>query len=115
MHPGANHVLGRLHAGSLRLSFVSRLIARALGLGEILGEANWEDAERRMRVAADQDPGQLVHLVELGKLLVAMERDEEARVLLQRVADRRPRHLLDARYIREARQVLEGMRMPAGR
>lgn len=105
-HPGANHILGRLHAGSLRLSFVSRMIARALGLGEILEEASWEDAERRMRIAAEGDPNQLVHLVELGKLLIVTEQQAEGERVLETVASRRPRHLLDVRYVYEARQLL---------
>ena len=105
-HPGANHILGRLHAGTLRLSFVSRMIARALGLGEIIDDASWEDAERRMRLATERDPSQLVYRVDLGKLLLRVGKEDEGVAILSAVASRRPAHRLDAHYIYEARVVL---------
>ena len=105
-HPGANHILGRLHAGTLRLSWMSRVIARALGLGAIIQEASWDDAERRMRLAAERDASHLVHHLELGKLLIARDKEKEGRAILAGLATRTPRHLLDAHYILQARARL---------
>ena len=107
LHAGANHIVGRLHAGARRLSWLNRLIARGLGLGEILNEASWESAERHMRVAVEQDPTQLVHLHDLGRLLLQQGIDaEEGRAILSDVAGRAPRHGLDAHYIRRAQESL---------
>lgn len=107
LHAGANHIVGRLHAGARRLSWLNRLIARSLGLGEILSEASWESAERHMRIAVEQDPTQLVHLHDLGRLLLQQRIDvEEGRAILLDVAARTPRHGLDAHYIRRAQEAL---------
>jgi hypothetical protein len=105
-HPGANHILGRLHSGTLRLSFVSRMFGRMLGLGEIMDEATWESAEARMRVAAAGEPDMLVYQLELARLLIRVEKAEEGWALMQRVADVRPRHELDAYYVRWARELI---------
>ncbi|MGD8281092.1 MAG: hypothetical protein PVF69_08045 [Gemmatimonadota bacterium] len=107
LHAGANHIVGRLHAGAKRLSWLNRMIARALGLGEILGEASWESAERHMRIAAEREPDELVHLHDLGKLLLEQRLDvEQGRAILQDVAGRSPRHDLDALYIGLSREAL---------
>ena len=107
LHAGANHIVGRLHAGARRLSWLNRLIARTLGLGEILGEASWESAERHMRIAAERAPGELVHLHDLGRLLLQQRIDvEEGRAILSDLAARTPRHDLDAHYIRRAQESL---------
>jgi hypothetical protein len=106
MHPGANHILGRLHSGTLRLSFVSRMFGRMLGLGEIMDEASWESAEARMRLAAEGEPDMLVYQLELARLLIRVEKAEEGWALVQRIADVRPRHELDAYYVRWARELI---------
>ena len=107
LHGGANHILGRLHAGTKRLGFVTRMIGRMLGLGEIMDEASWESAERRMRVGAERVPDMLVHQVELGKLLVRIGNEQEGREILETVARRTPRHGLDAHYIAIALRELD--------
>jgi hypothetical protein len=111
LHPGANHIMGRLHAGAKRLGWLNRVIARALGFGEIMDAASWEGAELHLRFAAEGDPGQLVHLYELGRLLA--ERSDELNAdaedglsILRDVAGRVPRHALDSLYIMRAREVL---------
>jgi hypothetical protein len=108
LHGGANHIVGRLHSGAQRLGWVTRMIARGLGLGAILDEASWESAERHMRVGVERDPDPLVHHFELGKLLVEYRPDSEAEgyEILRDIARRRPRHRLDVRYIDLAAELL---------
>jgi len=116
LHGGANHILGRLHKGVRRLNFLTRLIARGLGLGPILGDATWESAERHMRIAVEQDPDDLVNAFELGKMLVERERVEEGRAILTALVERSPRNMLDAHYIRRAADLLdEGPALTIGR
>lgn len=105
-HGGANHIVGRLHNGAKRLSWVSRLIARGLGLGEILNQASWESAERHLRLAVGYDPDPLVHHLELAKLLLHRDRPTEGRTILAALAARTPRHAVDERVIRDARVLL---------
>jgi hypothetical protein len=107
LHAGTNHLLGRLHAGARRLSWINRMIARTLGLGEILREASWESAERHIRIAAEREPDQLVHLYDLAKLLIDREvAVEEGVALLEALASREPRHALDDHWITSARTAL---------
>lgn len=108
-HPGAHHILGRLHAGALRLSRINRLIARGLGLGEILRQASWTSAEENLRFAAERDPERWVHPLELAKLLVRRDRGPEGAAILRDLAGRAPRHALDRHYQAEARTLLARM------
>jgi hypothetical protein len=112
LHAGANHVMGRLHAGARKLGWLNRMIARTLGFGEILNDATWQGAERHMRIAAERDPDQLVNLYELGRLLAEYSDEldgdpEEGRAILRDLASRSPRHALDALFIARSREALE--------
>lgn len=106
MHGGAAHVLGRLHAGARSLGWLNRVIARGLGLGEILNQASWESAERYLRFAAERDPDVWVHHYELGKLLIRTGSAIEGRAVLEDLASRTPRHALDAHYVEAACRAL---------
>lgn len=108
-HGGAHHVVGRLHTGAKRLSWVTRLIARGLGLGAILDEARWETAEYHLRTAVERDPDPLVHHVELAKLYLQRDRASEGAAILEYVAGFTPRHALDAHYVQEAERILAGL------
>lgn len=107
LHAGTNHLLGRLHAGARRLSWLNRMIARTLGLGEILSEASWESAEQHIRIAAEQEPDQLVHIYDLAKLLIDQEvAVGEGVALLEGLVRREPRHALDDLWLQRARAAL---------
>lgn len=106
-HGGAHHIVGRLHAGARRLSWVTRMVARGLGLGEVLNEASWASAENHMRIAVREAPDPLVHTFELARLLVETGAAPlEGRALLTELSRREPIHALDAYYIRRARESL---------
>lgn len=109
-HGGAHHIVGRLHNGAKRLSWVSRLIARGLGLGEILNQASWESAEHHLRLAVAYDPDPLVHHLELAKLLLHREGLTEGQAILAELAVRTPRHAVDERVIQEAKILLHDLR-----
>lgn len=112
-HAGAHHIVGRLHSGAKGLGWASRMIARGLGLGGILGEASWESAEQHMRYAAEQEPETLVNVYELGTLLVDhVERPEEGYTLLRALAARTPRHAVDSVYIEKAAAFLASAGSP---
>ncbi len=67
-HPGAQHLMGRLHAAVMRLNPVMRFIAvRLLGGGALSG-ASWEEARLRLEAAAVGDPCVPDHHYELAKL-----------------------------------------------
>lgn len=111
-HGGGHHIMGRLQSGARRLSFLSRMIGRALGLSEIIDSASWESAEHHMRMAVEQDPGQWVHHFELGRLLVRTGREEEGWAILNELANRKPRHRLDLHYAARAHADVEAGVIP---
>lgn len=109
-HPGAHHIMGRLHRGARRLSWMSRLIAGALGLGDVLEDASWESAEDHLRLAAEAEAGTLMYRVELARLLAERDRTDEARRILDGVLARTPRHAFDRHFLEVARQDREALR-----
>ena len=83
-HPGALHVLGRLHAGTMRLSRITRFVAKHLLGAKALEGASWEMAEHYFTRAAELEPSNPRHWVELAQLYVDTGRPERAKDALQR-------------------------------
>jgi hypothetical protein len=106
LHPGAHHILGRLHAGALGLSTISRLIARGLGLGAVISTASWETAEEHLRIGATGDPDRWINAFELARLLLKRQRGPEAVVILKEIVARSPRNDLDRKIQGEAGALL---------
>ncbi|UCC24358.1 MAG: hypothetical protein JSU98_11545 [Gemmatimonadales bacterium] len=78
-HPGAEHLLGRLHAGVLRMGSLRRWVARALFGGEILAMASWDEAQVLLQEAARKAPCMPDHHYELAALYRDTGRPELAR------------------------------------
>ena len=78
-HPGAHHVLGRVHAGVMRLGWLTRFIAGKMGLGEVLDEASWDDAEHHLGRAVELDPDEVTFRLELALVLRERDRHDAAR------------------------------------
>ncbi|MCA9737723.1 MAG: hypothetical protein R3E98_00385 [Gemmatimonadota bacterium] len=87
-HAGAHHVMGRLHAGVLRLSGLTRWVAGRLGLGGLLEQASWESASHHLRRAHELAPRQATYAFELGALLLSRGDTAAARPLLEDVIAR---------------------------
>ncbi len=75
---GAHHVLGEWNAQIRRLSGVERWMARKLLGGSVFEEANWEDAERHLRLAIRFDPDGLIHYLDLARVYQDTGREEDA-------------------------------------
>ncbi len=110
-HPGALHLLGRLHTAVLRMGRIKRFLATKVLGGSELSGASWDDAQRLLEVAVVGDPCVADHHYELallyvdrGEIAMARERlqallrldlpasrdevvTERAAVLLQRLED----------------------------
>ena len=67
-HSGARHLLGRLHAGIMRMSGIKRFLARTLFGGEVMEGASWEVARRHLEAAAEGAPCLPHHHFELARL-----------------------------------------------
>ena len=77
-HAGGHHLLGRLHAGVMRMQPLTRFVARRLTGSGTLKQASWKRAERHLRRAEELEPQVLVHHLELGILYLETGRPERA-------------------------------------
>lgn len=114
LHAGGHEMMGRLHAAVMRLPWVIRQLALRMGLGDALGNASWEEAERHYRVAAAQDPAALAPRLELGKLLLDRGRPDEAARWLEAVVERSPGDEVDRRLHAEGDSILAELRGEGG-
>lgn len=65
INPGALHVMGMWHANIMRLSGVSRFLAKNLLGGKTFGEANWNDAAVALEKASALEPDRIIHALDL--------------------------------------------------
>lgn len=108
-HPGGQELMGRIHAGVMRLPWLVRKLSLSMGMGDALGGASWEKAVDHFRRAAELDPEALAPRYELGKLLGQLGREGEARVALEAVVAQETGDILDQRIQEDARALLEEM------
>jgi tetratricopeptide (TPR) repeat protein len=77
-HDGAYHVLGRWNAEIMRLSGLSRFMARQfLGAG-IFGQASWDSAIANLERAVEIDPRRIIHRLDLARVYVDRKRYDDA-------------------------------------
>jgi tetratricopeptide (TPR) repeat protein len=67
-HPGCLHVMGVWNAEVMRLSGITRLIARKFLGGDVFGKASWADARRYLEEAVTIDPRRIVHRLDLARV-----------------------------------------------
>lgn len=96
-HAGCLHVMGVWNAEVMRLNGFSRMIARTLLGGKVLGSANWADAQRYMEQSVAVEPNRIVHHVDLAAIYKDVGKRDKARaeyetVLRLPVADYNDRH-----------------------
>ncbi len=60
-HSGALHVLGMWNAEVMRLNGLSRMIAKNFLGGQVFGEANWDNAQKYLEEAVQEDPNRITH------------------------------------------------------
>jgi tetratricopeptide (TPR) repeat protein len=64
-HAGAMHVLGMWNAEIMRLSGLSRTFARAFLGADALNLASWNEAQRLLEAAMQQEPQRIIHRLDL--------------------------------------------------
>jgi Flp pilus assembly protein TadD len=104
-HAGAHHVLGRLHAGTMRLSSFVRFVARRILGAEALAGASWEKAEHHFTRARDLEPWNPRHSMELGVLYADTGRPGLALEALNAAIDLPRARLTDAPAVDRAMRV----------
>jgi len=86
VHPGAAHVLGRWNAEIQRLPGITKFFARTFLGASVFSEATWENAEQYLTQAINIEPQNIYHHLDLAEALVDMDRPQDARPHLERVA-----------------------------
>ena len=86
-HARARHMLGRLHAGVLRMNRVTRWLATNLLGGGELKKATWEEAERNLTFAENQVPEVSDHHLQLANLYRDTKRPELALAEVEHVLE----------------------------
>jgi tetratricopeptide (TPR) repeat protein len=85
-HDGALHVLGRWNAEIQRLPGLTKFFAKTFLGASIFNEATWENAEQYLNQAVNIAPQNIYHHLDLAEVLIDMDRPQDARPHLERVA-----------------------------
>jgi tetratricopeptide (TPR) repeat protein len=116
-HAGAAYVLGRLNAGVMRTSRITRFLASRLMGGDALGDASWDEARRLLEIAVEARPCDAEYRYELGRVYADLDLVDLALEQLDHAVgspDRGSRARAAKDAAREFRDGLrrEGSRMP---
>lgn len=103
---GAHNVLGQWHAEIQRLGGLARFAAERLLGAETFRDASWSDAERHLRRAVELEPDAPIHRVALARVLVDVDRPDEAREQLRHAVDLPVTEPTDPVVLDEARTLL---------
>jgi Tfp pilus assembly protein PilF len=97
-HDGAYHVLGRWNAEIMRLSGVSRFVARRFLGARVFDQASWDGAIGNMERAVALDPRRIVHHLDLAEIYMDRKRWSDARTQLEAIESLPVRDFLDPKY-----------------
>ena len=109
-HAGAQHLLGRIHAGVMRLSGFKRFVATRMLGGDVLSEASWETAESLLAAAATLRPEVPDHHYQLGALYMDTDRPESALAAFERVLGCQSANSVDRDVQLRAEEMVEKLR-----
>lgn len=107
---GALAVMGMWHANVMRLSGVSRFLAKNLLGGKVFDEANWNDAVRYLERAAAVEPDRIVHKLNLAAVYADTGNKARARDTYQQALRMTPMDYNDKHYQRQADEALKALR-----
>lgn len=105
-HDGAWHAVGRWHAEVMRLSGLSRFMARNILGGAVLGEASWDRAIRALGQAVSLRPEWIHHRLELAEVLIDAGRPASAVPHLEVIPRLASIDMLDDEYRSRAAELL---------
>jgi len=104
-HPGARHMLGRLHAGICSMNRVTRWLATQLVGGDVLRRATWEAAEENLAYAEGRAPDVADHHLQLALLYRDTGRPKLAAEEVGHALRIQPRNALERSVHAEALEV----------
>ncbi len=107
---GALHVMGMWNANVMRLSGVSRFLAKNLLGGKVFDQANWKDAVAYLERAASLEPDRVVHKLALGGVYADSGNKPKARETYQAALQLKAADYNDKHYLLQADEALKALR-----
>jgi tetratricopeptide (TPR) repeat protein len=107
---GALHVMGMWNANVMRLSGMSRFLAKNLLGGKVFEEANWKDAVAYLERASTLEPERVVHKLALAAVYADSGNKPKARETYQAVMQLKAVDYNDKHYQRQADEALKALR-----
>jgi tetratricopeptide (TPR) repeat protein len=106
-HPGALHVMGMWNYNVMRLSGMTRFMAKTFLGGKVFDSANWDDAQRYMEESVAADPGRIVHHLDLARVYASRGDKDKAREQYELTIRGARTEYNDRRYQSEAADELK--------
>ncbi len=100
---GALHVMGMWNYNVMKLSGVTRFMAKTFLGGKVFDSASWDDAQRYMEESVAAEPNRLVHHLDLARVYEARGMKDQARAQYTMVTSGRAIEFNDRRYQAEAK------------
>lgn len=107
---GALHVMGMWNYNIMRLSGMTRFMAKTFLGGKVFDSASWDDAQRFMEESVANEPGRLVHHLDLARVYAARDMKDKARAQYEATINAKPSEYNDRHYQAEATQELAELR-----
>ena len=108
-HPGALHVMGEWNAEVMRLSGLSRMIAKNFLGGKVFGEASWDNAQRYLEEAVALEPNRITHRLDLGRVYADRKQKDKAREQFEFIAKAAATDYNDRSYKEKAARALKDL------
>lgn len=105
-HGGAHNILGKIFYEIMSMSRIQRWVGRTFVRTDVLRESSWEEAEHHLREAAVDWPGWVVFQYDLAELYRKRGREDDARLMYERVMRMPSVHPSDAALQRDAERKL---------
>jgi tetratricopeptide (TPR) repeat protein len=103
---GALHVMGMWNYNVMKLSGMTRFLAKQFLGGKVFDSASWDDAQRYMEESVRDEPNRLVHHLDLARVYDARGDTERARAQYEATIKGTPTEYNDRRYQSEAAEEL---------
>jgi tetratricopeptide (TPR) repeat protein len=105
-HGGCFHVMGMWNAEVMRLNSLTRLIAKNVLGGKVFGTASWKEAVRYMEASVANDPGRIVHYLDLAEVYRDVGDIARSRAMFEAVLRMPATDVNDRFYKEQARAAL---------
>jgi tetratricopeptide (TPR) repeat protein len=109
-HPAALHIMGKWNYEVLRLSGITRFMAKTFLGGKVFDSANWDDAQRYMEESVANEPNRLVHHLDLARVYEARGEKDKAREQYEVVIKGPLGDYNDRKYQSEAAEEIKEVR-----